>query len=115
MTYKLTRTNYRTTGGLLGYDALAAGSSSTSAAATAIGTVTIAHGMYTAPTAVVGQPLASTLFGALGRHVGLKGIDTAYITFITASAPPALEDDASMIASAVSSGVAMTFVWAAVK
>jgi hypothetical protein len=115
MTYNLARTNYRRTGGIIGCDAIAAGSSSTSAAATAIGTITIAHGMVTAPTFVVGQPMASTLFVAMGRHVGVKGFDGEYMTFITASGAPGSLSVESYVTSAMSSGVAMTFVWAAVK
>lgn len=115
MTNKMARTNPRLTAGLIGYDVVAVGSSSTSAAATAIGTVTITHGMATPPKTAYASPLASNTLAACGRFVGLKGMGAAYITFITASAPPGASLVATYVKSAVSSGVTMTFVWVATR
>lgn len=115
MTLNITRTRRRLTGGLIGYNMVACGSSATSAAAAAVGTVTITHGMDAAPTAAWGAPLAANTLDACGRYVGLKGMGVDYITFITASAPPIASVDATAISSALSSSVVMTFVWAAIK
>ena len=64
------------------YRAVICGSSN--AAATATGTVSIAHGLGTAPVAVWATPVA-TVATVGGLSVDLKGIGGTYITFVVAS------------------------------
>ena len=111
------RSNYRITGGKIDESAGAIGSSVAAAAATAIGTVSIAHGMGTAPTVAFGSPIAADTFGAY-KYVALKGIDGTYLTFITASAAPGGSADTvqdTCIVSALSSAVVISFVWMAIR
>lgn len=105
-------------GDKIGQGAIATGSSSTSAAYTAIGTVEILHGMGTTPTIAYAQPLAPTTSQAVARSVGLVAAPgRTYITFITASAPCGSNILAvdTMVGSALSSAVTMTFVWLAIS
>lgn len=109
------RTNYRLAGKLIDDQAIMLGSSATSAAATAAGTVTIAHGMGTAPTVAFGNAYASSTL-AVYRYVALKGIDSVNLTFVTASSPPVSSQTlTTQLAGAQSSGIVMTFVWMAIK
>lgn len=107
-----TRTCYRVTGGKISDNAIVMGSSSAAAAETLLGTVEVAHGMRNVPAIAFASPFASQSSRCF-RKVCLYGMGATYLTFITASAGPMASDETTLVGSAYSSGVTMTFTWMA--
>lgn len=109
------RTNYRLTGGKIDSAAIAMGSSNAIAALTAIGAISVAHGMGTTPTVAFATPIGTNTLDTFNR-AALKGMGSTYVSFITVSAEIAASQvDSTLVTSALSSGVTLNFVWMALR
>lgn len=109
------RVNYRITGNEIDSASLAVavGSSATSGAALAIGDIQVAHGLSTTPSFAYGAPLCADTLATIGRTVRVMGMTATNVTFITTSHVIANSAVQTLVTSALSSSVIMTFVWAA--
>jgi hypothetical protein len=84
-------------------------------ALTALGTITIAHGLITAPTVVLTTPYAADTLSCY-KTIALMGFDNTYATFIVAScAPKTSAADTTLLATGVTSQVTVSFVWMALR
>ncbi len=109
---------YRLTGGYIDNNAIAMGSSNTATAATALGTVEIAHGMEGTPCVAFTQiisPLTIVTGYAKEVTVASGGLGSAYLTFIVTSAFITAVSDTSGLTTIVTSQVTANFLWCALR
>ena len=109
------RTNYRISGNQIDSSSLAvaAGSNTTAGRANPIGDLQVAHGLATTPAFAWGAPICANTLATVGRAVRIMGRTATDLTFITTSALIANSAVQTLVTSTLSSGVTMTFVWAA--